>query len=102
VLEVLCGLWVSDLEPPICLPDQFLTCSGISAWRRLINRPRATDERILLVTDIFSDSDEIQAVKCLREGDAQVFIDVIDEVPHPFFLSGTPWLILTQTFAPAD
>jgi len=82
--------------------DQFLTYSGIPAWRRLFSRPRTTDERIPLVTEIFSDSDEIQMVKCLREGDAQIFIDVIDEVPLPFFLSRIPGLTSTQTFHPVD
>jgi len=55
----------------------------------LIGRPRATDEHVSLVTNIFSDDDEIQVVKGLREDDAQVFIDVIDEVPS-LFLSIIP------------
>ena len=74
-------------------------CSDIPAWRRLISRPHTTDERISLVTEIFSDSNEIQVVKCLREDDAQVFIDMIDEVP-PSFLSRISRLTSTQTFAP--
>ena len=79
-------------------PDQFLTCSDIPAWRRFISHPRATDRHISLVTEIFSDSNEIRVVKCLREDDAQFFIDVIDEVP-PSFLSGILRLTSTQTFA---
>jgi len=74
-------------------------CSDIPAWRRLISRSHTTDERISLVTEIFSDSNEIRVVKCLREDDAQVFIDMIDEVP-PSFLSRIPRLTSTQTFAP--
>jgi len=77
------------LESPIRLSDQVVTSSDIPAWRRLISRPRATDEHISLVTNIFSDDDEIQVVKGLREDDAQVFIDVIDEVPS-LFLSIIP------------
>ena len=55
-------------------------CSGIPAWKRLIDRPLAKDERISLIADIFSDRDETEVVKCLRGGDAQSFVDVIDEV----------------------
>ena len=55
-------------------------CSGIPAWKRLIDRPLPKDERISLIADIFSDRDETEAVKCLRGGDAQSFVDVIDEV----------------------
>ena len=97
VLEVLRGLWVSALESPIRLPDRFLTCSDIPAWRRLISRPRAIDEHIFLVAEILSDSNEIEAVKRLLEDDAQAFIDAIDEVP-PSFLSIIPRLTSTQTF----
>ena len=46
-------------------------CSGIPAWKRLIDRPLPKDERISLIADIFSDRDETEAVKCLRGGDAQ-------------------------------
>ena len=50
----------------------------------MINRPLAKDERISLITDIFSDRDETEVVKCLSGDDAQSFVDVIDEVlPHP-------------------
>jgi len=99
VSEVLRCLLVSSLEPPVCLPDQFLMCSDIPAWRRLISCSHTTDERISLVTEIFSDSNEIRVVKCLREDDAQVFIDMIDKVP-PSFLSRIPRLTSTQTFVP--
>jgi len=90
VLHDLRSLWVSTLEPRTCLPDRFLTYSGVPTWRRLFSRPCTADERISLVTEIFSDSDEIHAVKCLSGDDAQAFIDVIDEVPPPFFLSRIP------------
>jgi hypothetical protein len=33
-----------------------------------------------LVTEIFSDRDEIEAVRRLRGEDAQSFVDIIDEV----------------------
>ena len=60
-------------------------CSGIPAWRRLINRLLTKDERIPLITDIFSDYDELEDVKRLHRDDAQSFVDVIDEVfPHSY------------------
>ena len=46
----------------------------------MIDRPFATDQRIPLITTIFSDPDEAEAVKRLCGDDAQSFIDVIDEV----------------------
>jgi len=46
----------------------------------LIDRPLATDQRISLITAIFSDHDETEAVKRLSGDDAQSFVDVIDEV----------------------
>ena len=58
-------------------------CSGTPAWKRLIDRPLFKDERIALITDLFSDRDETEAVKRLSGDDAQAFVDVIDEVlPH--------------------
>ena len=74
------------LEPCIPLPDRFLAFSGIPAWKRLIDRPLAKDERILLIADIFSDRDETESVKDLSGDNAQSFIDVADEVllrSHP-------------------
>jgi hypothetical protein len=51
----------------------------------LIDHPLTTAERISLITDIFSDSDEVEAVKCLSGDDAQSFVDMIDEVlPRSF------------------
>ena len=46
----------------------------------MIGGPLAKDERISLITDVFSDHDEIQAVGHLRGDDAQSFVNVIDEV----------------------
>ena len=47
----------------------------------MIDRPLTKDERVSLIADLFSDHDEIETLKGLNEGDAQSFIDVIDEVP---------------------
>lgn len=46
----------------------------------MANRPLAMDERISLVTELFSNSDEIETVKHLGRDDAQPFVDVLDEV----------------------
>jgi len=49
----------------------------------LIDRPLAKDQRISLITYMFSNRDETEAVKRLSGDDAQSFVDVIDEVlPH--------------------
>ena len=55
-------------------------------WKHLIDRPLTTDERVSLIASLFSDRGEIEALKDLRRGDAQLFIDVIDGVLfHPHF-----------------
>ena len=71
----------------ISRPDRFLACSGLPAWRRLINGPLATTERVSLVTAIFSDRNEIETVKRLCGDDAQTVIDVMDEVLIHFLIS---------------
>ena len=58
----------------------FLTCGRIPAWKRLIDHPLSTTERISLITYILSERDETEVVKHLRGNDAQAFIDVVDEV----------------------
>ncbi|KAF9644747.1 kinase-like protein, partial [Thelephora ganbajun] len=51
----------------------------LPAWERLINHTLSTDERISLITSLFSDRDEVEMVGYLSGDDAQAFIDVIDE-----------------------
>ena len=60
--------------------DQLLRDSDISMWKRLINSPPTTDERVSLIADLLSDRDEIDTLKALSVSDAQSVIDVIDEV----------------------
>ena len=62
-------------------------CSDILAWKRLIDHPLSTAERVSLITEIFSDRDRTEAVRRLSEEDAQSFIDVVDEVPSDSFTS---------------
>ena len=57
-------------------------------WKRLIDCPLGTNERISLITDIFSDRNEIEVAKCLRGDDAQAFIDVVNEVLCQLPISG--------------
>lgn len=61
-------------------PDLFLHRSGIPAWKYLIGRPLGLDERISLISDIFSDHDETREVRRLCGDDAQSFVDLVDEV----------------------
>lgn len=65
--------------------------SGVPAWKRLINYPPTSDERVSLITDIFSNRDEIEVVKRLHGDEAQSFIDTIDEV-LPYFLVSEEWI----------
>ena len=48
-------------------------------WERLVRGPLSTHERISLITTILSNRDEVGIVRCLREGDAQAFVDVVFE-----------------------
>ena len=50
------------------------------AWNRLITHTLAKDERLSLITTIFSDRDQIEMVGNLSGDDAQAFVDTIDEV----------------------
>ncbi|KAF9642010.1 kinase-like protein [Thelephora ganbajun] len=67
---------------------QILRAFEIPVWKPLINCPLTMDERISLITAIFSDRKETEAVKRLRGGDTQSFVDVIDEALGTL----VPWL----------
>ena len=60
--------------------DRLLRCSGFPVWKHLADSPLMIDKRVSLIADIFSDQDEIDALKALNGSDAQSVIDVIDEV----------------------
>ena len=62
------------------LADRFLRCSDDPLWKHLIDRPFTKDQRVSLIEDLFSDGSEMEALKDLGGGDAQSFIDVVDEV----------------------
>jgi hypothetical protein len=58
-------------------------CSEHPAWKRLISHTLVAHEQISLITTIFSDRNQVNMVGHLSGGDAQTFIDTIDEVsPH--------------------
>ncbi|KAF9646800.1 kinase-like protein [Thelephora ganbajun] len=82
------GLWVltqrcwdqeAHLRPQVSEVLQVLRDLGIPAWKRLIHRPRATDQSISLITTIFSNSNEIEVVQRFCGDDAQTLVDMIDE-----------------------
>lgn len=54
----------------------------------MIELPLASDDQISLITDIFSDRDEIEAVERLDGDDAQCFVDVLDRVSLHSLVSG--------------
>ena len=60
----------------------FPRSNGIPALKRLVDNPLGSDERVSLITDVFSVHDEAELVLRLRGDDAQPFIDAIDEVFH--------------------
>ena len=68
-------------------PDRLLMHSDIPAWKRLIICPLTTDERVSLITDIFSNRDDTEVVKLASRDETQFFVDVIDEVHPRFFIS---------------
>ena len=59
----------------------------IPAWKRLITRPLSASERVSLIMAIFSDSNEVDMVNHLQGDDAQIFVDLTDEVFSRFFAS---------------
>ena len=54
-------------------------CSEPPPWRQLIDPTLPTNERVRLVTSIFSDRHEVEVLKYLSGNDAQAFVDVIHE-----------------------
>ena len=72
-------------------------CSGPPTWKRLIGQVLTAQERISLITTIFSDRNEIGVVQSLCGDDAQSFIDALDEV-HSYIISSRP-LTSIQPFA---
>ena len=77
-LLTLLVLFVLTINPPLSLT--LLVSSTPPGWKRLINPTLPVDERIPLITSIFSDTDGVEVFKYLSGNDAQTFVDVVDEV----------------------
>ncbi|KAF9645415.1 kinase-like protein [Thelephora ganbajun] len=67
-------------RPEVSEALQILLTPDIPTWKRLITQALPTDERISLITTIFSDDDQVKMVENLIGNDAQTFVDAIDEV----------------------
>ena len=65
--------------------DRAPTSSNPPVWKQLINPSLSVDERIGVITTLFSDCNEAKVIKYLSGEDAQAFVDVIDEVSIPLF-----------------
>ena len=83
VSEVLRTLLTPSVpRPPQCSPlrwpDHLPGCIETPAWKHLINL--SADECIPLITTIFSHRNGIEMAGRLSGGDAQAFVDAIDEV----------------------
>lgn len=61
-------------------PTWLIVCSNPPVWKKLIADTLLPNERIPLITSIFSDRDEREAFLYLPIDDAQAFIDVVDAV----------------------
>ena len=97
ILKSVAGMFTNQtrlrLDPSITLcltTDQ----SNIPTWKRLINYPLTTDERAFLIVTIFSDDNEIEIVGRLSGGDAQAFVDTIDEASLHTLSPPKSWLPL--------
>ena len=64
---------------PIHWLDCALAYSDLPSWKRLISPALSMDERVSLITSVFSDRDEIEVFRNLSGDDARAFVDVVDE-----------------------
>ena len=67
--------------------------SELPSWKRLTSCTLTTNERVSLITTIFTDHIQVDMVGNLSGDDAQAFINMIDGV-RPFFIQGTGRLVL--------
>ena len=61
---------------------------NIPCWKRLIHSPLTSRERISLITTVFSNRDEVEAIRRLSREDAQTFVDAIYGVRS--YISSSP------------
>ena len=72
-----------ELAHDLTLRQYFSLTAGLSyppALKRFISHRPAPHWRIPLITTIFADRNEVEAVKQLCGDDAQTFVDLVDEV----------------------
>lgn len=70
------------------------------ALQRLISNTLTMDERVSMITTIFSDRNQVETLRDLSGDDAQVFIDIIDTVGLCIFPSlKTSKLTFIRTYA---
>ena len=78
-----CQLLIHPGDCTFIDPNHFFVCSESPTWKRLNSHTLATHERISLIKTIFLDHSQASIVRHLSGGDAQAFIDMIDEVSSP-------------------
>ena len=84
-LEVLRALLATSVLRLLYWPfvhefDYMLARSDSPPWKHLTSSRLSLDERLALISSIFSDRGEIETVIRLSGDDAQAFVDVTDEV----------------------
>jgi len=82
VLQILLTPSVTPIPETVRPLTDFL-CSDPPVWKRLIGCSLSKDERITLISSIFTNNDETKVVGHLSGDDAQTFVDVVDEVTPP-------------------
>lgn len=72
------SVFVAEIARP--LADHLPVLSDSPTWKSLISDTLAAHERVSLLTMIFSDKDQVKLINDLSGGEAQTFVDKIDEV----------------------
>lgn len=63
--------------------DCSFACSKPPTWKRLVNHTLTIDERVSIITSIFSDRNEVEMDEHPSGDDAQTFVDNVYEVRVP-------------------
>ena len=74
-------------DSPSFLNFNALACS------RLICRSFESHELPSLIEGIFLNKGEDDAINCLKGGDAETFVDIMDQVRYPFAYHRNIWLL---------
>ena len=68
---------------PTTSAPHLLTCSNLPAWKRLTSSHLSLDEQLALISSIFADRGEVEAVVQLPADDARAFVNATDEINPP-------------------